>query len=355
MLFIFTKSALVGLSQQHLYNAPSEESSSVGTVKGTAQAIGFLIIDLLWLIGVSWVRPWMDKPTNIMGIASASMGLLNGIFLLIFTEIIPRQAKPAKPIVGVLFVLFNVIMSLVFLGVTIVSGVYAIIDWKKGHPNSPPMEPIGCPGASSILPEEYGNHNMTSTPDPFLPPNHDNEVLPSGPFTHTFDADGRASASTFDSRNIGALQPTEPNMSITSFDPNGQSAGVFVTPASGMSNFPGYPLQNVSTSHSAQSPQGVVMISSGKSEDGRSHTGSVRSARSRDGMQPLSNIPTQGRFGRQDSHLSLKSVSSTRPYNIPSPTPSAHIEEGPSIAGMVMENAPPIPQDREPGFAYQPR
>ena len=97
MLFVFTKSALVGLSQQHLYNAPSEDQSSVGTIKGIAQAIGFLIIDLLWLIGVSWVRPWMDKPTNTLGIASAVMGLLNGIFLLIFTEAVPHQAV-RKPI-----------------------------------------------------------------------------------------------------------------------------------------------------------------------------------------------------------------------------------------------------------------
>lgn len=92
MLFVFTKSALVGLSQQHLYDAPSEDESSVGTIKGIAQAIGFLIIDLLWLIGVAWVRPWMDKPTNTLGIASAVMGLLNGVFLLIFTEAISGQA-----------------------------------------------------------------------------------------------------------------------------------------------------------------------------------------------------------------------------------------------------------------------
>jgi len=91
ILFVFTKSALVGLSQQHLYDAPSEDESSVGTIKGIAQAIGFLIIDLLWLIGVAWVRPWMDKPTNTLGIASAVMGLLNGIFLLIFTEAVPSQ------------------------------------------------------------------------------------------------------------------------------------------------------------------------------------------------------------------------------------------------------------------------
>ncbi|KAF8467643.1 hypothetical protein BDZ91DRAFT_771838 [Kalaharituber pfeilii] len=91
-LFVFTKSALIGLSQQHLYNAPGEDESSVGTVKGTAQAIGFLVMDLLWLIGVAWVRPWMDKPTNILGVASAAVGLVNAVCLLIFTEVIHGQA-----------------------------------------------------------------------------------------------------------------------------------------------------------------------------------------------------------------------------------------------------------------------
>ncbi|KAF8422574.1 hypothetical protein EV426DRAFT_174782 [Tirmania nivea] len=226
MLFVFTKSALVGLSQQHLYDAPSEDESSVGTVKGIAQAIGFLIIDLLWLIGVAWVRPWMDKPTNTLGIASAVMGFLNGIFLLIFTEAVPGQTKPAKPIVGVLFVLFNIIMSLIFLIVTIVSAIYAIIDWKKGHAAPSGAKIEGAAVAASLSAEDYGNHNMTSTPDPFLPPTHGNGMLPTHPsgrsFSHVFSEDGRVSASTFDSRDITAMQPTEPNMSTTNFNGNGQ-------------------------------------------------------------------------------------------------------------------------------------
>ena len=91
-IFIFTKSALVGLSQQHLYNAPNDSSDNVGTVKGIAQAIGFLVIDLLWLIGVAWVKPWMDRPTNVLGITGAVIGLINAVCLLIFTEAISSQA-----------------------------------------------------------------------------------------------------------------------------------------------------------------------------------------------------------------------------------------------------------------------
>lgn len=312
MLFIFTKSVLVGLSQQHLYDAPSEDQSSVGTIKGIAQAIGFLIIDLLWLVGVAWVRPWMDKPTNTLGIASAALGLLNGIFLLIFTEAFPGQTEPAKPIVGVLFVLFNIIMSLIFLIVTAVSAIYAIIDWKKGHPAA---KNEGTTPSASVSAEDYENHNMTSTPGPFLLPTHGNDTLPTPPngrsFSHLFSEDGRASASTFESRDILAMQPTEPNMSMTSFNGNGRGNGVIVTPPAMTDNVSGYPLQNINTNHSTQSPLGVVMISSGKSEDGKST--SAESSRSASGARPSTgnqHLPPHPPFSRQDSHLSQKSMNS---------------------------------------------
>ncbi|KAF8432845.1 hypothetical protein BGX38DRAFT_1146323 [Terfezia claveryi] len=352
MLFVFTKSALVGLSQQHLYDAPSEDQSSIGTTKGIAQAIGFLIIDLLWFIGVAWVRPWMDKPTNTLGIAGAVMGLLNGIFLLIFTEAVPGQTKPAKPIVGVLFVLFNIIMSLIFLIVTIVSAIYAIIDWKNCHPAPPGAKIEGVTTVASISAEDYGNDNMTSTPDPFLPPTHGNDTLPALPnsrsFSHVLSEDGRASASTFDSRDILAMQPTEPNISTISFNGNGRGTGIIVTSPKMTDNVPGYPLQNINTNHSTQSPLGVVMISSGKSDDGRStYAESARSARSRDGAPPSTSnqhLPSHLSFSRQDSHLSqrsMNSIHSQKSFSRPNPVYEG-LEQGrsgyPSQACINREN-----------------
>lgn len=54
---------------------------------GNAQAIGLLIIEAVFLIAISILRPWMDKRTNTFNILIAAINFLNAIFLLIFTSI----------------------------------------------------------------------------------------------------------------------------------------------------------------------------------------------------------------------------------------------------------------------------
>lgn len=54
---------------------------------GTAQAIALVIIEAGFLIGVSILRPWMDKKTNAFNISIAAINFLNVIFLLIFTAV----------------------------------------------------------------------------------------------------------------------------------------------------------------------------------------------------------------------------------------------------------------------------
>lgn len=54
---------------------------------GTAQAIALVIIEAAFLIGVSILRPWMDKKTNAFNISIAAINFLNVIFLLIFTAV----------------------------------------------------------------------------------------------------------------------------------------------------------------------------------------------------------------------------------------------------------------------------
>lgn len=248
--------------------------------------------------------------------------------------------------------------------VTIVGAVYAIIDWKKGHPTSPGPRIDSTPIEPGMSAEEYGSYNMTSTPDPFLPHTRDNGLAtnPHGTgFPHLFNEDGRASASTFESRDIAALQPTEPNMSMTSFNGNGRGNGVIVTPPTATDSMPGYPLQNMNTNHSAQAPLGVVVISSGRSEDGRStYAESTRSARSRDGTRgPTNNhhIPPKPSFRRQDSRLSqrsMNSIHSHKSFSRPGPVQGLYAEgksANPSQVSMVRENLPPIPQTAEPGVA----
>ena len=60
---------------------------ALGQGNSVAQAIGLLIVEAIWLIGVSILRPWMDKKTNTFNISIAAVNFLNTIFLLIFTDV----------------------------------------------------------------------------------------------------------------------------------------------------------------------------------------------------------------------------------------------------------------------------
>lgn len=54
---------------------------------GTVQAVGLLIIEAVFLIAVSILRPWMDKKTNGFNISIAAFNFLDVVFLLVFTKI----------------------------------------------------------------------------------------------------------------------------------------------------------------------------------------------------------------------------------------------------------------------------
>jgi hypothetical protein len=51
------------------------------------QAVALVIIEAVVLIGVSVLRPYMDRKTNIFNISIASLNFVNVVFLLIFTNI----------------------------------------------------------------------------------------------------------------------------------------------------------------------------------------------------------------------------------------------------------------------------
>ena len=60
---------------------------------GTAQAIALVIVEAFFLIGVSILRPWMDKKTNAFNISIAAVNFLNVIFLLVFTAIFNQPVR----------------------------------------------------------------------------------------------------------------------------------------------------------------------------------------------------------------------------------------------------------------------
>lgn len=93
-----------------------------------AQAIGFIIIEAAALIGASVLRPWMDKSTNSFNIAICVVNFLNGIFLLIFTNVFGAPGLVVG-VVGVILFVLNAAFSLILLIMVIVSTT--IIFFRK--------------------------------------------------------------------------------------------------------------------------------------------------------------------------------------------------------------------------------
>jgi len=60
---------------------------ALGQSNGVVQAIALVVLELAVLVGISTMRPYMDKKTNGLNIAIAAMNFLNVVFLLFFTGI----------------------------------------------------------------------------------------------------------------------------------------------------------------------------------------------------------------------------------------------------------------------------
>ncbi|EXJ94805.1 hypothetical protein A1O1_03203 [Capronia coronata CBS 617.96] len=90
-----------------------------------AQAIGLLIVEGVALIGISVIRPFMDKKTNVFNISIASVNFLNAIFLLVFSDVF-NQPEMVSGVMGVIFALYNVIFAVVLLILVLIASIYAI-------------------------------------------------------------------------------------------------------------------------------------------------------------------------------------------------------------------------------------
>lgn len=89
------------------------------------QAIALVIIEATFLIGVSILRPWMDKKTNVFNISIATINMLNVIFLLMFTAVF-GQPGIVTGVMGVIFFIYNAVFALVLLILVLIASVYAI-------------------------------------------------------------------------------------------------------------------------------------------------------------------------------------------------------------------------------------
>jgi len=97
-----------------------------GQNAGTVQAVALLLIEAVFLIGASVIRPWMDKSTNTFNIAICAVNFVNAIFLLIFTDVF-NQPGLVTGVVGVVFFILNAAFSLVLLILVLIATIYAFV------------------------------------------------------------------------------------------------------------------------------------------------------------------------------------------------------------------------------------
>lgn len=95
------------------------------------QAIALIIIEAGALIGVTVIRPWMDKKTNAFNIVICVVNFLNAIFLLIFTDIFDQPGL-FTGIVGILLWILNAAVTLVLLIILLIS---TIVIFFKNNPD----------------------------------------------------------------------------------------------------------------------------------------------------------------------------------------------------------------------------
>lgn len=89
------------------------------------QAVALVIIEAIFLIGVSVMRPWMDKKTNIFNISIAAINFVNVVFLLIFTTVF-GQPGIVTGVMGVIFFIYNAVFALILLILVLIASIYAI-------------------------------------------------------------------------------------------------------------------------------------------------------------------------------------------------------------------------------------
>jgi hypothetical protein len=119
--YLLIKAMFVGLSQTSM----------------KTQAIAFVLIELALLVGVSVLRPWMDKKTNGFNIAIAAVNFLSAFFLLMFTEIFKQPVSSILP-----FTSTHANSTRLSL----------LVPWVSSFLSSMLPSPLSCCSCSSYLP-----------------------------------------------------------------------------------------------------------------------------------------------------------------------------------------------------------
>lgn len=109
LFYIFIKSLLVAVLQHH----------------GKPQSVIIWVIELIHMVVLCWIRPFMDKRTNAFNITISVINFINALFFMFFSSVF-GQPNVVSSVMAVVYFVLNAVFALFLLIFTIVTCLLAI-------------------------------------------------------------------------------------------------------------------------------------------------------------------------------------------------------------------------------------
>ncbi|KAL6454238.1 FLC2 Flavin carrier protein 2 [Candida maltosa Xu316] len=122
LTYIVLKSLFVAVLQNH----------------GMPQAVIVWCIELIYLVILIWIRPFMDKRTNAFNITIGVINFINALFFMFFSNVF-KQPNVVSSIMAVVYFILNAVFALFLLLFTIITCVLALL-YKNPDTRYQPMK-----------------------------------------------------------------------------------------------------------------------------------------------------------------------------------------------------------------------
>lgn len=87
---------------------------------GKTQGLALFLIELAYLVGISFYKPYMDKSTNVINIIIAVVTVINAFLVMFFSQLF-NTPRAVASVMGIVFFILNAVFSLILLLYTIIS------------------------------------------------------------------------------------------------------------------------------------------------------------------------------------------------------------------------------------------
>ncbi|KAL6016011.1 Flavin carrier protein 2 [Candidozyma auris] len=106
--------------------------------QGRVQSVIIFAIELIYCVLVCWIRPFMDKRTNIFNITIAVINTINALFYMFFSYVF-GQPQVVASVMAVVYFVLNAVFALYLLLFTIITCVLALV-YKNPDTRYQPMK-----------------------------------------------------------------------------------------------------------------------------------------------------------------------------------------------------------------------